>query len=534
MTFKDYIITFYGKKIYDDTKKLQDLKIRNANLKNQLVFLQKCLSNNITPKSFKIKNPIHTKKAKNTMKEYSKKLLLHARNEAKHRLYSSKILINELNIFFQTKVKLHEYELQNSLTNKSKNYHYIKKKTETKERYHKLHITTIIKNTFNPPNQVIKPAILNLTNVTLDKSTTELLNIGLNFVPLPKKISHMDIITNIETCALQLEKLQKPTQIYPFNKSTGFALLNQKDASLKLEEQIKNIKIIDYDPTSTFTTKFQIQLCKLRKEGKLDTKTYFKMYPSDCNPPRIYGMIKAHKPEKDYPMRPIVSTINTPPYGSSNYLVKNIQPTLNKNKSRLMNSSSFVNEAKQWIIDPNEVQVSFDIVNLYPSVPFDEAIPVIIDILNADIIDDLKTRTKLTLADIHQLVEFLLSICYFLYENSIRIIPNLGPIGLSLMVVMAEAFLQNIERKALNIAIIHTSEPKSYKRYVDDCHARFASIKQQQMFLNILNKQHPAIKYTVELENDLKQLNFLDINITNLGSNTYEFQIHRKEAIKNV
>ncbi|XP_065667606.1 uncharacterized protein LOC136087910 [Hydra vulgaris] len=66
------------------------------------------------------------------------------------------------------------------------------------------------------------------------------------------------------------------------------------------------------------------------------------------------------------------------------------------------------------------------------------------------------------------------------------------------------------------------------------CHARFASIKQQQMFLSILNKQHPAIKYTVELEIDLKQLNFLDINITNTGSGAYEFQIHRKEAITNV
>ncbi|XP_065643064.1 uncharacterized protein LOC136074653 [Hydra vulgaris] len=256
------------------------------------------------------------------------------------------------------------------------------------------------------------------------------------------------------------------------------------------------------------------------------------MYPSDCNPPKIYGMIKAHKPEKDYPMRPIVSTINTPPYGTSDYLVKIIQPTLNKNKSRPMNSNSFVNEAKQWIIDPNKVQVSFDIVNLYPSIPIDEAILVIIDVLNADI--DLKTRTKLTLADIHQLIELSLSICYFIYENNIRVIPNFCLIGLSLMVVMAEAFLQNIDRKALNIAIVYSSEPKTYKRYVDDCHARFASIKQQQMFLNILNEQPPTIKYTVELENDLKQLNFLNINITNTGSGPYEFQIHRKEAITNV
>ncbi|XP_065683266.1 uncharacterized protein LOC136096059 [Hydra vulgaris] len=181
----------------------------------------------------------------------------------------------------------------------------------------------------------------------------------------------------------------------------------------------------------------------------------------------------------------------------------------------------------------NEVQVSFDVVNLYPSIPIDEAIPVIIDILNNDI-DDLKTQTKLFLVHIHQLIELSLSNCYFLYENKIRTIPISGPIGLSLMVVMAEAFLQNIERKALNIATIFTCEPKTFVKYVDDCHARFNSIKQQQMFLNILNEQNPAIKYTVELENHQKQLNFLDVNITNTMHGAYEFQIHRKDAITNI
>ncbi|XP_065640463.1 uncharacterized protein LOC124819032 [Hydra vulgaris] len=179
-------------------------------------------------------------------------------------------------------------------------------------------------------------------------------------------------------------------------------------------------------------------------------------------------------------------------------------------------ASNFVNEARQWKIDPNEVQVSFDVVNLYPCIPIDEAIAVIIDILNNDI-DNLKTPTKLSLVDIHQLIEL-----------------SLSPIGFSLMVVMVEAFLQNIERKALNIATICTCEPKTFVRYVDDCHARFNSIKQQQMFLNILNEQNPAIKYTVELENHQKQLKFLDVNITNTMHGAYEFQIHRKETITNI
>ena len=94
--------------------------------------------------------------------------------------------------------------------------------------------------------------------------------------------------------------------------------------------------------------KFQKELAELRKENKFDSKTYFNLYPSDAIPPRLFGVIKAHKPKKNYPMRTMVTTIGTAPYGTSKYLVEIIQPTLNKNNHRVMNSSLFVNEAATW------------------------------------------------------------------------------------------------------------------------------------------------------------------------------------------
>ncbi|XP_065657975.1 uncharacterized protein LOC136082496 [Hydra vulgaris] len=99
---------------------------------------------------------------------------------------------------------------------------------------------------------------------------------------------------------------------------------------------------------------------------------------------------------------------------------------------------------------------------------------------------------------------------------------------------MAEAFLQNLEKRALYIAFNNSFQPITYKRYVDDTHARFDSKEKQELFLKTLNEQNPSIKYTVELENRRKQLNFLDISITNTMNGFYEFQIHRKDAITNV
>ena len=82
--------------------------------------------------------------------------------------------------------------------------------------------------------------------------------------------------------------------------------MEEEDAIKRIEEQIGKSIIIDYDPTTTLLNKFQKELAKLRKEGKFDNKTYYKVYPSDAIPPRLYGDLKAHKPEKNYPMRTIV------------------------------------------------------------------------------------------------------------------------------------------------------------------------------------------------------------------------------------
>ena len=82
-------------------------------------------------------------------------------------------------------------------------------------------------------------------------------------------------------------------------------------------------------------------------------------------------------------MGAIVLTIDTPPYGISQYLVDLTQPTLNKSKYKITNSS-FVNEAKNWLVKTNEVQVSYDIINLYPSLPINKVLDVLIDQLNND------------------------------------------------------------------------------------------------------------------------------------------------------
>ena len=138
--------------------------------------------------------------------------------------------------------------------------------------------------------------------------------------------------------------------------------------------------------------------------------------------------------------------------------------------------------------------------------------------------------------DIKLLIELCLSRCYFLWNNEFHELEDSGPIGLSLMVVIAEGFLQSIEKVAMRIALRATppSAPITYRRYVDDSHSRFLQLENAYRFKDILNQQNPKVQYTMEIENEGKELPVIGINVKNEGEGKYEFEVHRKKAITNI
>ena len=65
--------------------------------------------------------------------------------------------------------------------------------------------------------------------------------------------------------------------------------------------------------------------------------------------------------------------------------------------------------------------MSYDIINLYPSVLINKAPGILIDQLNNDK-EDLMKRTKTCLKDIYELAELCPSKGYFLWNNEIRLL----------------------------------------------------------------------------------------------------------------
>ena len=102
------------------------------------------------------------------------------------------------------------------------------------------------------------------------------------------------------------------------------------------------------------------------------------------------------------------------------------------------------------------------------------------------------------------------------------------------MVALSESCLQNLEKNAIEFASRFDIAPKTFRRYIDDSRVRFGSRNNANEFLNFLNSQEPQIQYTIEYENEHKELNFLDVTIKNNLNQSYDFTVYSKPTITNV
>ena len=194
----------------------------------------------------------------------------------------------------------------------------------------------------------------------------------------------------------------------------------------------------------------------------------------------------------------IVSTIGTPRYGISKYPEGIIQPILNKNQHKVKSSKSFFSQVKTWKIELDEIQASYDVANLYPSIPVDGAMDGII----------------------LQLTELFIIECYFLRDNAIWNFFNLEPIGLSVMVSYLTVICKNLEKHSIDLALAFGIAPKTFPRYVDDSHTRFGTRT---------NATDLHVRYTIYMKM-IRNPIFSNVKIRNI-ENYCCFTIYRKPAI---
>ena len=146
------------------------------------------------------------------------------------------------------------------------------------------------------------------------------------------------------------------------------------------------------------------------------------------------------------------------------------------------NSQTFIKNIKSLKIKPDEQLVSFDAEALYPSIPLNKCILIIRQKIQKQ--NKLIKITKLNVDDICELI----NLCHtsnFKHYNQQYDMEGSIPIGLSLMVVIAQIYMDYTIEEALKLAEKEKiKRPRALHVYMDDT---FGIIKQNEEKIEHLN-----------------------------------------------
>ena len=249
--------------------------------------------------------------------------------------------------------------------------------------------------------------LMNLSNTVLSEEEEDVLRLGLNFVPTPKAVPHIDHIAGVEA-ALQRAKLPletseevrakvcsllkttpKPEKNLSVPQLKAIRSLRKRDTIAILKADKGNATVVmnreDYhqkcltllqpptyvpltrDPTSRVERRVTEVLKDLKTKKFIDKVLFDKLRPSLSRAPRFYGLPKIHK--EGYPLRPIVSAIGSPTYKLAKFVASIIKPLMGNTSSFVKNSKHFSDMVSSETAGPEEVMVSFDVQSLLPMFP---------------------------------------------------------------------------------------------------------------------------------------------------------------------
>ena len=218
----------------------------------------------------------------------------------------------------------------------------------------------------------------------------------------------------------------------------------------------------------------------------------------------MYGLPKIHK--NGTPMRPIISTINSPTYKLSKELARILAPLGGNTLYTVKNSAEFVERMQGMEVSSHDRLVSFDVKSLFTQVPVDEALKVVEERLAND--QTIGDRTSLPVSKLVELTNLCLRSTYFQPGDNFYEQTDGAAMGSPLSPVIANLYLESLEASAILSAPL---KPRVWVRYVDDTFVVWPhGLDNLSVFHSHLDQQHPSIKFTVEQEQD-GQLPFLDV-----------------------
>jgi hypothetical protein len=166
----------------------------------------------------------------------------------------------------------------------------------------------------------------------------------------------------------------------------------------------------------------------------------------------MQGQPKGHKPTDDegqYPFRPIVSGQDSITAPISKHLAYILTPITIKTPHQVQDFLHLKDKLSQFTIHDTHVLVSFDISNLYPSIPPAPAIAATRCLLQQD--PTLKSRTTMSINHIISLLEAILHLAYFQWLGVYYAQTEGCAMGNSTSTPLSNAYMTEYETDVLTI-----------------------------------------------------------------------------------
>jgi hypothetical protein len=399
------------------------------------------------------------------------------------------------------------------------------------------------------------PRVVNLTNTTFAEKEEKLLKKGLAYVPPSNPIQNLLPLTidlenalsdqdpiNKAYLSLKLKKLiatsiphtnheehtiksiknkiaKENLVLTKADKGNSLAILEKTEYIKKVSQFIDNCgsNILKFDPTIKYqkTLNTLLQNCPIT----IPPNSKFRFLNMNPSAPILYGLLKLHKP--DIPIRPVASFVQAPTYKLCKLLNSLLPKKLNfEPHYTIKNSLDLVSKIKNIVVPPKALLVSFDIVNLFPSIPIPDLKSILKKLLHVHV------PSPLEISELSQLIDISLDQNYFRFNNSFYIQKSGLPMGSPLSPLLADIFLNELENRIFSVSKFRNNVQFWY-RYVDDVVCLWTgSTRQLDMFLKEINTLNKSIQFTMEIEAN-NSLNFLDISIEH-KTDKFCFNIYRK------
>lgn len=341
---------------------------------------------------------------------------------------------------------------------------------------------------------------------------------------LPKKQINNNLTKEELSC---LANLKRKELIYlPSDKGKEFCIIEKSKYNDAANQHLNDTNIYKHIPrlkAKTVETKINNiwkGICKTLSLPKPILKNFT---TNNSEFAQFYCLIKTHKIGPNIRIRPIVANINTPTTKISWLLQQLLGPMLKTVPAHLENSLQLLNTIRDMpTLDrqQNCYPISLDVVALYTSVPCNDAIQIISEILQHTNFN----YNGITQNEIEKLLSAILSSTYFTFNGKIYKQISGLPMGNCLSGTLAILFMNRLEQKVLldnNICL--------YRRYVDDIFILCENREKAIDFHTAMNQQHPNIIFEIEFPNDTNSLSLLDftIQIKNNGDFDYLFSEKR-------